>query len=263
MLNAFLRWFAAGLPEAASSYAGQIDDGIAVIQAAMFVIFVLWGIFFAYLIIRYRKRDGAKAEREQGTHTFKSLLPDIIVMCFEIGLIAFYAIPVWSRIKIDFPNQSADPVDIRVVAQQFAWNVRYPGADGKFGRTDPKLVTSYNPIGLDRSDPAALDDVVLANEIHMPLNKTTLVHLSSLDVIHSFSVPEFRIKQDAVPGMTIPMWMKPIKTGTYELACAQLCGFAHSLMKGEVVVQTPADYAAWLKQMAPAKPQPASSGGNF
>ena len=246
-----------GLPVAASTYAQDIDFGIRVIHWAMFAIFILWGIFFTYLLIRYRHRDGVPAEREHDHSTIKGLMPDIIVMIFELFLIAFYAIPVWSRIKIDVPKpEEANQID--VVAEQFAWNVHYPGKDGKFGRRDPALIHFSNPLGLDRNDPAAQDDVTLANEIHMPLGKKTLIRLSSKDVIHSFFIPEFRIKQDAVPGMVIPVWVEPNRAGTYEITCAQLCGFGHSLMRADVVVETPEQYAAWLKGLAAPKAEKAA-----
>jgi cytochrome c oxidase subunit 2 len=240
-----------GLPIAASSYAQQIDFGLRLIHYAMFAIFILWGIFFIYLLVKYKQRPGVPAEREESHGALKGLIPDFVVMAFEIALIAFYAIPVWSKIKIQTPKpEDANHVDI--VAEQFAWNVHYPGADGKFGRRDAALIHFSNPLGLDHADKAASDDVVLANELHLPVDKDTLIRLTSKDVIHSFFVPEFRIKQDAVPGMTIPVWVRPTMTGTFEISCAQLCGFAHSLMRGEVVVQTQADYDAWLKSQAAA-----------
>lgn len=235
-----------GLPIAASTYAEQIDFGIRLIHWAMLGIFVLWGIFFAYLLVRYKARPGVPAEREEEHNPLKGLIPDFVVMVFEIALIVFYAIPVWSKIKIQLPNpEQANQVDI--VAEQFAWNVHYPGKDGKFGRRSVDLIHFTNPIGLDREDPAAADDVVLANELHMPVDKPTIIRLTSKDVIHSFWVPEFRIKQDAVPGMTIPVWVTPTKAGTYEISCAQLCGFAHSLMRGDVVAQPEADFKKWLE----------------
>lgn len=242
-----------GLPVAASTYAKDIDFGIILIHAAMFAIFILWGIFFTYLLVRYRRREGVPAQREEDHGWFsKSLIPDIVVLIFEIGLIVFYAIPVWSRIKTSWPKrEESNPVD--VVAEQFAWNVHYPGADGKFGRRSQELIHFSNPLGLDREDPAAKDDVVVANEIHMPLGKPTLIRLTSKDVIHGFSVAEFRIKQDAVPGMEIPVWVEPNRPGTYEISCAQLCGFGHSLMRGDVIVETPEDYEAWLKSKTPAQ----------
>ena len=240
-----------GLPIRASTFAPDIDFGIWLIHWAMLAIFVLWGVFFTYLLVRYRRREGVPAEHPEHQGLFWSMLPDIFVLIFEIGLIAFYAIPVWSRIKSRFPAESAaNRIDI--VAEQFAWNVHYPGADGKFGKRDPAKIHFSNPIGLDHDDPAAQDDIVLANEIHMPTGQPTLIRMTSKDVIHSFWIPEFRIKQDVVPGMVIPIWVQPDRPGTYELSCAQLCGFAHSLMRADVIVQTPEDYAQWLKSAAPA-----------
>jgi cytochrome c oxidase subunit II len=256
-----------GLPIPASTYADQIDFGIRLIHWAMFAIFILWGIFFTYLLVRYRRKDGVAAERdaEHGS-PLKALLPDFIVMAFEIALIVFYAIPVWNSIKINMPKgEAANKVD--VVAEQFAWNVIYPGPDGKFGKRDPNLIHFTNPVGIDYSDPASADDVVLANELHMPLEKPTLIRLMSKDVIHSFFVPEFRIKQDAVPGMEIPVWVEPTKTGTFEISCAQLCGFAHSLMRGDVMVHEPAEFDTWLKEqsanVAAAAPAAKSSKDDF
>lgn len=270
-----------GLPDAASTYAGKIDFGIWLIHIAMFGIFIMWGIFFTYLLVKYRKRPGVPAAREDHGETpakisvpdsiskfpfaqllyknsgeLKSLIPDMVVMLFEIGLIVFYALPSWSNIKMQMPDEK-DAMVVEVTAEQFAWNVRYPGPDGKFGRRSPELVHFNNPLGLDRTDPDAADDVVVGNELHLPLGKKTLIKLASKDVIHDFFVPEFRIKQDAVPGMLIPVWVEPTKAGRYEIACAQLCGFGHALMRGDVYVDTPEDFEKWLKARAAAAPKPA------
>ncbi len=269
-----------GLPIAASTYAGKIDFGIWMIHVAMIAIFVLWGIFFTYLLVKYRKRPGVPAIREDraeppieiavpdaiaalplGTLLYrnmdelKSLTPDFIVMGFEIALIVFYALPGWSSIKMQMPDEK-DAVVIHVVGEQFGWDVHYPGPDGKFAHGKPELVHFNNPLGLDRTDPDAADDVVVGNELHMPLGKKVLIKLTSMDVIHDFFVPEFRIKQDAMPGMEIPVWVEATKVGKYELACAQLCGFGHSLMRADVYVDTPEDYDKWLKSRAAATPTP-------
>jgi len=233
------------LPVQASTYAPDIDFGIYLIHAAMLLIFVLWGIFFVFLLIRYRHREGLPATRHE-TGVFVALLPDLAVMTFEILLIIYYAVPSWSRIKIQSPDPSQSNL-VEVVAEQFAWNIHYPGLDGKFGRRDPGLVHFTNPLGLDPGDPAGQDDVFSANELHLPLGKPTLIYLTSKDVIHSFFVPEFRIKQDAVPGMRLPVWVEPNRPGVYEIACAQLCGFGHSLMKGSVIVQGAGEFEAWLQ----------------
>lgn len=279
-----------GLPIAASTYAGKIDFGIYLIHAAMIGIFVLWGIFFTYLLVKYRKRDGVPAVREDHDDTparisvpdsiskfpfaqilyrnsseLKSLAPDLIVMLFELALIVFYALPVWSSIKMQMPDEK-DAVVVSVVAEQFAWDIHYPGADGKFGARKVELVHFNNPLGLDKNDPAAADDIVVANELHVPLGKKVLIKLTSKDVIHDFFVPEWRIKQDAVPGMEIPMWIEPTKTGHFEIACAQLCGFGHSLMRGDVFVDSPEDYEKWVKSRlaaTPAAPKPSKPSEDF
>ena len=263
-----------GLPIRASSFAGQIDFGILLIHAAMALIFVLWGVFFAYLLVRYRRRAGTPAQREEhhassqggfwanNAGELKSLMPDVLVMLFEIALIVFYAFPVWRSIKMSPPDPKDADVVVEVTAEQFAWDVRYPGPDGKFGRAKPELVHFSNPLGLDRTDPAAADDIFVANELHLPVGKKTLIRLRSKDVVHDFFVPEFRLKQDAVPGLEIPMWVVPTRIGHYELACAQLCGFGHSLMRGDVYVESPEDFQKWLASRAALKPAPPSAANN-
>ena len=154
---------------------------------------------------------------------------------------------------------------IRVIAQQFAWNIHYPGEDGKFGDTDIDLVDEEsNPIGLVR-DGSGSDDIVTINQMHLPVNRLVMIHLSSKDVIHSFGIPEMRRKQDAVPGMTIPFFFTPTMTtddflqkikGTkrdgkgYEIACAQLCGNSHYRMRGFVTVESEDEFNGWLEEEA-------------
>lgn len=260
-----------GLPVAASTYAAKIDFGIWLIHAAMLAIFVLWGIYFTHLLIRYRARPGVPAVREDdgrphgAADELKSLLPDLLVMVFEIALIVFYAVPVWSRIKMAQPE--VEPrLKLALIAEQFAWNVHYPGPDGKMGARRPELVHFSNPIGLDRSDPAAADDVVMANELRLPVNKPVSLTMTSKDVIHSFFVPEFRIKQDLMPGAAIPLWVEPTATGRFEITCAQLCGFGHALMRGDVHVGTQEEFDAWYQSrlaLGPAPAQPSNPAEDF
>jgi len=152
---------------------------------------------------------------------------------------------------------------VQVTGEQFAWNVHYPGADRVFGRTDIKLIDlQSNPLGLDRDDPAAKDDVTTLNQLYLPVNRPIVVRLRSKDVIHSFGVPEFRVKQDAVPGFTIPIWFVPnvtteemrARTGNpefqYEIACAQLCGLGHYRMRAFVTVQSADAFQAWIDEQA-------------
>jgi len=160
-----------------------------------------------------------------------------------------------------------EAVIVRVVGEQFAWNMQYPGADGKFGKTDVKLVSADNPLGLDRSDPAAKDDITTINQLTVPVNRPVLIHLSSKDVIHSFGLYEMRIKQDAVPGLDIPLWFIPTVTTEemrrkvgkpdfeYEIACSQLCGLGHYRMRGFINVKTDAEYRAFLDEEAKSIPK--------
>ena len=142
---------------------------------------------------------------------------------------------------------------MRVTGEQFAWNAHYPGNDGRFGRRDIKLVGADNPLGLDRTDPDAKDDITTTNQLNFPVNRPVLVHLSSKDVIHSFGLFEMRVKQDAIPGMDIPVWFIPNRIGEYEIACSQLCGLGHYRMRGFVSVKSQADYDAWLAEQAKAQ----------
>src|SRR5678815_1061276 len=148
---------------------------------------------------------------------------------------------------------------VLVVGQQFNWTFHLPGPDGVFGRRDVSLVTASNQLGLDANDSAAKDDIVVPGELHVPVDRSVIIELSSKDVIHNFCLPHMRIAQDAIPGSIIPMWFKPIKTGTYEVICGQLCGLGHYSMKGSVVVDTPQDYEAWLKERAEMVAQSAAA----
>ena len=237
-----------GLPVQASTHAGEIDHMISLVHWLMLVLFVGWGIFFVYALFRFRRGanprasyDGAKGKISKGI--------EVAIVVIEMVLLAFYAIPAWARRVSEFPPESQATV-VRVVAEQFAWNVHYPGPDGKFGRTDVNLVTADNPLGLDRSDPAAKDDITTINQLNLPIDRPVLVHLSSKDVIHSFGLYEMRVKQDAIPGMTIPVWFIPNRIGEYEITCSQLCGLGHYRMRGFLNIKSAADYQAWLADQA-------------
>jgi cytochrome c oxidase subunit 2 len=157
------------------------------------------------------------------------------------------------------PSES-EALVVQVTGEQFAWNVHYPGPDRVFGRTAVELLDlQSNPLGLDRTDPAAMDDITTVNQLYLPVNQPVIVRLRSKDVIHSFGVPEFRVKQDAVPGFTIPIWFIPTvttaemrtRTGNpefdYEIACAQLCGLGHARMRGIATVQGAEEFQKWLE----------------
>jgi len=235
-----------GLPVAAATHSPDVDSLIVIVHWLMLVLFVGWGLFFVYVLFRFSRRsnpaasyDGAKGKVSKGL--------EVGIVIIEAVLLLFYAIPAWARRVTNFPSES-EAVVVRVVGEQFAWNVQYPGADGKFGRTDPTLVSSDNPLGLDRNDPNAKDDITTINQLTLPVDRPILVHLSSKDVIHSFGVYELRVKQDSIPGMDIPVWFIPNRVGDYEIACSQLCGLGHYRMRGFVNIKSAADYQAFLAQ---------------
>ena len=248
-----------GLPALAATHGGQIDSLIGWIHIFMLILFVGWGAFFVYTLIRFRKSRNPVANYT-GVTSPASKYAEIGVAVIEGVLLIGFAIPLWAARVDDIPPEH-DAVVVHVTAEQFAWNVRYAGADGKFGKTDIKMIdTQQNPLGIDRSDPNAKDDVTTLNQLYLPANKPIIIKLRSKDVIHSFGVPEFRVKQDAIPGLTIPIWfvanvttdeMRAKKNNPefqYEIACAQLCGLGHYRMRGFVTVLTPEAFQKWMDE---------------
>jgi cytochrome c oxidase subunit 2 len=233
-----------GLPVEASAHAAEIDRMIVMMHWLMAVLFIGWGLYFVFVLFRFRKGANPTANYT-GAKGHLSKYVEVGVAVVEILLLIGYAIPAWAKRVRDFPPEK-DAVVIRVVGEQFAWNVHYPGPDGKFGRTDVKLVAADNPLGLDRSDPNAKDDVTTINQLNMPVDKPILIHLSTKDVIHSFAIYEMRVKQDAIPGMEVPVWFVPTRAGDYEITCSQLCGLGHYRMRGFVTVQSQADFQKWM-----------------
>jgi cytochrome c oxidase subunit 2 len=254
-----------GLPLVNASTQGPaIDNIISIVHWLMAVLFVGWGVFFIYTLIRFRASKNPKADYHGVKSHFSSYL-EVVIAVIEVGLLFGFAFPIWASRINDVPK-GPDTVQIRVVAQQFAWNIHYPGPDGVFGKSSVDLVDeAENPIGLDRSDEFAKDDIFTVNQLHIPVNTPINISLSSKDVLHSFGLPEFRVKQDAVPGMAIPVWFEATMTTEeflettkgsaregkgFEIACAQLCGLGHYRMKGFLTVHEDEGYAAWLDEEA-------------
>ena len=238
-----------GLPVAAAQHAPDVDSLISVVHWLMLVLFVGWGAFFLYVLFRFRKGANPRADYHGAKGKISKML-EIGIVVVEAILLIFFAIPAWAKRVSNFPSENEATV-VRVVGEQFAWNIHYPGADGKFGRTDISLMAADNPLGLDRSDPAAKDDVTTINQLTLPVDKPVLVRLSSKDVIHSFGLYEMRVKQDAVPGLDMPVWFIPNRVGEYEITCSQLCGLGHYRMRGFVNIKTQAEFQAFLAENAP------------
>jgi cytochrome c oxidase subunit 2 len=243
VINEFL-----GLPPNASEHGYQIDHIIEFSHWFMGALFVGWSAYFVFVLIRFRQRKHPAADY-QGVKSGISTHLEFSVVLIEAVLLIGFAIPLWAKRVNEFPD-TKDAILVHAVGQQFNWNFHLPGPDGEFGRRDVHLVTNSNPLGLDSNDPAGKDDIVTLGELHTPVNRPLIIELSSKDVIHNFALVHMRIAQDAIPGSLIPMWFKPIKAGTYEVICGQLCGLGHYGMKGTLVVDTEADYQAWLKERA-------------
>ncbi|HEX7081172.1 MAG TPA: c-type cytochrome [Gammaproteobacteria bacterium] len=207
------------------------------------IVFVAVNLFTAYCLIRYRHRRDHKAHYEPES---KKL---------EGGLTAFTALGVAAMLTpglfvwADFVRVPDGALVVEALGKQWHWSFRFPGGDGVLGRTDVRHMNVDNPFGMDPEDPAGQDDILVARpELHLPVDQPIHMLLRSADVLHNFTVPQFRTKMDLVPGMVTYQWFTPTRAGSYELLCEELCGLAHFAMRGRVVVDETADFDAWLAE---------------
>lgn len=222
---------------------GTIDFTIDVTFWVTGAVFILLNLFLAYCVYKYRKKPGHKAVYEPENHKLEVGLSVVTT----IGVIAMLApgLFVWAT----FVTVPQDATEFEVMGQQWQWAFRYPGADGQLGTADTKLITESNPFGVNAEDPTGQDDViVLAPVMHLPIDKPVKAILRSNDVLHNYTVAQFRVKMDLVPGLISYLWFEPNKLGRYDILCEELCGIGHFVMRGAVVVDTQADYDAWLAQ---------------
>ncbi len=254
-----------GLPISISSNSPAIDEVIVLTHWLMLLLFVGWGSFFIISLVKFRKSKNPEADY-LGVKSHMSSVFEVGVALIEIILLICFSFPIWANRVNDVPTSNEGVVHVRVVAQQYAWNIHYPGPDGVFGNLKSELVDEVsNPIGLDRSSFGSSDDFFTINQFHIPANKKIRVDLSSKDVIHSFKLPELRVAQDAIPGMSIPVHFEATMTsdqflkkmvGTpregkgLEISCAQLCGLGHYRMRGYLTVDTEEEYDDWLNLQA-------------
>lgn len=210
------------LPESVSTIGPKVDQIYwAIVLITGFFFFLVQGALL-FFVLKYRARPGQKASYVHGNTTLEviwTVIPAIILLGLTIA-----SQKVWAEIR--YPKQMpATAVELKLTAEQFAWNVQYPGADGQYDTPD---------------------DIATINQLHMPVGTPVKLHISSKDVIHSFFVPEFRMKQDAVPGLNITVWLEAVKPGEFEIRCAELCGLGHYRMKGFVTTEPMADFEKWL-----------------
>ncbi len=222
---------------------GSIDFTINVTFWVTGFVFISVNLFLAYCVYKFRQKDGHTAVYEPENTKLEVGLSAITT----VGVIAMLApgLFVWAS----FVTVPDNATEFEVMGQQWQWAFRYPGADGTMGTADTKLVTESNPFGVNIADPNGQDDViVLGPEMHLPLDKPVKALLRSNDVLHNYTVPQFRVKMDLVPGLISYLWFEPNKAGRYDILCEELCGIGHFVMRGAVIIETQAEYDAWLAE---------------
>lgn len=236
------RWW---FPAPISLYAAHFDSYFAVNVMVTGFVFLAAQIALAYTILRFRNR-GRAVQYTEGSNRLEVFWTTATLVIFVTAALA--GASLWSETQF---SSAEGALQVDVSGKQFAWNFRYPGADGKFGRTKVQLINdaSGNPFGLDDADAASKDDI-MSSELHVPAGRLVQLRLGSHDVLHSFFVRELRIKQDLVPGLEIPLRFRADKPGTYEIACSELCGLGHHQMRAALVVQTPEEFESWLRGKA-------------
>jgi cytochrome c oxidase subunit 2 len=240
-----------GIPENFSAHGGQVDHMIDVVHWFMIVLFVGWTLFFLYCLVRFWHRNHPKASYS-GVRSHLSTHLEVGVIIVEAVLLLGFAFPLWAERTDSWKEvQALDPARVRVVGWQFGWTYHYPGADGRFGRTDAALISGTNDLGIDYSDPNALDDFA-SPILKLPVSRPAVLNIGSKDVIHNYHIVPMRIQQDAIPGREIPMWFTPVKTLETYVICGQLCGEGHGNMVGTMEVVPAAEYDGWFKEQTDA-----------
>ena len=231
------------LPLAASEHAAEFDAVLNAVHLHIAIQALAWGAFFIYCVIRFRHRVHPEPS-QTGLNPALPILAIALVIAGDAVLLATTALPVWMK-RATPPATLETPFEVRVVAEQFAWNVHYTGPDGRFGTTSTALISAANPLGIDRASDSGADDIGLQNVLNVPVNRPVIVHLTSRDVVHSFTLNEMRVRQDATPGLPVRTWFTPTTTGRWEIGCSQLCGLGHYRMRGAFAVLSADEWADW------------------
>ncbi|MGY8814799.1 MAG: c-type cytochrome [Gammaproteobacteria bacterium] len=237
---------------------GAIDTTIDITFVITGIVFVLINGFLAYCVVKFRHKEGGRAHYEPEN---KKLEIGLTVFT-SIGVIAMLApgLFVWA----EFVNVPEDAAEVEVVGQQWRWSYRYPGDDGIFGTTDISHMSIENPFGINPEDPNGQDDVLVRDSsLRLLKDRPVKLWLRSLDVLHNFTVPQFRVKMDLVPGMVTHLWLTPIITGEFEIMCEELCGLAHYSMRGRVIVEDEPAYSNWLASQKTFRQTVAESNTNL
>ncbi|MBF0490104.1 MAG: cytochrome c oxidase subunit II [Candidatus Omnitrophica bacterium] len=234
------------MPPLASVEGRDIDTLMYLIHGLILILFVGWAVYFIVVLIKFRKTNNPKVQNTDSKASKISTVVEWAVAALEFLLLFAFSIPFWA-VHVASKPEVKNVLEIKVLAQQFAWNVHYAGPDGKFGRVGAKFLDD-NPLGLDPNDPNGKDDIATMNQIYVPVNKVVMLSLTSKDVIHSLGIPAMRVKQDVIPGMATMVWFTPTQIGQFEIVCSQLCGLGHYRMRGVLNVLSQQDYDRWIKE---------------
>lgn len=225
---------------------GSIDDTIVITVVITGIFFIAITIFIAIALIKFRHREPVSGGEHQAQYVPDNKKLEMwLTGITTVGICALLApgLVVYN----DFVHVPEEAKPLEVVAKQWMWSFRLPGADGKLGKSGISNLNQGNPFGIDLDDPNGQDDILIAsNEIHLEVDQPVKFLLRSLDVLHNFYVPQFRAKMDMVPGQLSYFWLTPITEGRYEVLCAEYCGVAHYNMRAYVVVDSKKDYQEWL-----------------
>jgi cytochrome c oxidase subunit 2 len=234
------------LPHGISSHAVAHDVQFWRTLVAAVAIFAAAQLGLAAIAWKFRARGASDLKAASGSHARQEIGWTVATAVLFLGLLLLGA-RTWAGVQFTAAPRDAEPIE--VLGRQFAWSFRYPGADGRYGRTDLRLVNdaASNPFGLDDNDPDAKDDLV-SSTLRVPAGRPVILALNSRDVIHSFFVRELRIKQDLVPGMKIPLHFQADTPGTYEIPCSELCGLGHHQMRTTLIVMPASEFDAWKRR---------------
>ncbi len=222
---------------------GYIDDTIVLTFWITGVVFIAVILFMAYCVWRFRYQPGRRADYQPENKKLEWWLT--ILTTVGVAGMLIPGLFVWDQ----FVTVPDDADEFEVVGQQWSWSFRFPGKDGVLGTTDTRNIDGDNPFGIHPDDPNGQDDVLIeGDDLHLPLDRPVKVLLRSIDVLHDFYVPEFRSKMDMVPGMVTYFWFTPIRTGTFDILCFELCGIGHHTMRSAVVVEEESAFQAWLQE---------------
>lgn len=222
---------------------GSIDDTMLITFIITGIVFIAINFFIAFAVISFRHKTGRKAKYEPENKKLELWL----TIGTSVGIIAMLAPGL--VVYADFVNVPDDALEVEVVGQQWNWSFRFPGTDGKLGKSAVEHISIDNPFGLDPLDQAGQDDrLVQANRVSLPLDKPIKVLLRSKDVLHDFYVPQFRVKMDMVPGTVTYLWFTPTVVGEFEILCAEFCGLGHFNMRGKVDVLPAQEFDQWLTE---------------